>query len=44
MREMYDYLLGSNANLGVPNAPSIETDELVADQVLASLDEGIRAA
>ena len=33
LRAINDYLLGSNANHGVPNAPSIETDQLVADVV-----------
>ncbi len=30
LRAVNDYYLASNANHGVPNAPSIETDELVA--------------
>ena len=38
LRAINDYLLGSNANLGMANAPSIETDELVHDVRLASAD------
>ncbi len=38
LRAINDYLLGSNANHGVPNAPSIETDELVHDVRLAAAD------
>jgi cysteine desulfurase family protein (TIGR01976 family) len=38
LRAINDYLLGSNANHGVPNAPSIETDELVHDVRLATAD------
>ncbi|MEX1295905.1 MAG: cysteine desulfurase-like protein [Candidatus Limnocylindrales bacterium] len=38
LRAINDYLLGSNANHGVPNAPSIETDELVHDARLATAD------
>ncbi len=38
LRAINDYLLGSNANHGVPNAPSIETDELVRDARLAMAD------
>jgi cysteine desulfurase family protein (TIGR01976 family) len=38
LRAINDYLLASNANHGVPNAPSIETDELVHDVRLASAD------
>ena len=38
LRAINDYLLGSNANLGVPNAPSIETDELVHDVRMATAD------
>ena len=38
LRAINDYLLGSNANHGVPNAPSIETDELVAQVRLVMAD------
>jgi cysteine desulfurase family protein (TIGR01976 family) len=38
MRAINDYLLSSNANHGVPNAPSMETDELVHDARLATAD------
>ena len=38
LRAINDYLLASNANHGVPNAPSIETDELVHDVRMASAD------
>jgi cysteine desulfurase family protein (TIGR01976 family) len=38
LRAINDYLLSSNANHGVPNAPSIETDELVHDLRVASAD------
>ncbi len=31
LRAINDYLLDSNANHGVPNAPSVETDEMVRD-------------
>ena len=38
LRAVNDYLLGSNANHGVPNAPSIETDEMVRDVRSATAD------
>lgn len=38
LRAINDYLLGSNANHGVPNAPSIETDQMVRDVRLATAD------
>lgn len=38
LRAINDYLLGSNANQGMPNAPSIETDELVAEARRAMAD------
>ncbi len=38
LRAINDYLLASNANHGMPNAPSIETDELVHDVRLATAD------
>jgi cysteine desulfurase family protein (TIGR01976 family) len=38
LRAINDYLLDSNANHGVPNAPSIETDEMVHEVRLASAD------
>jgi cysteine desulfurase family protein (TIGR01976 family) len=38
LRAINDYLLASNANHGVPNAPSIETDEMVHDVRLATAD------
>jgi cysteine desulfurase family protein (TIGR01976 family) len=38
LRAVNDYLLGSNANHGVPNAPSIETDQMVRDVRLATAD------
>ena len=38
LRAVNDYYLGSNANHGVPNAPSIETDELVAQVRQATAD------
>ena len=38
LRAINDYLLDSNANHGVPNAPSIETDEMVAEVRRASAD------
>lgn len=38
LRAINDYLLSSNANHGVPNAPSIETDELVHDTRMATAD------
>jgi cysteine desulfurase family protein (TIGR01976 family) len=38
LRAVNDYYLGSNANHGVPNAPSIETDELVAEVRRATAD------
>ena len=38
LRGVNDYYLASNANHGVPNAPSIETDELVAQVRRATAD------
>lgn len=38
LRAINDYYLASNANLGVPNAPSIETDALVAEVRRATAD------
>ena len=38
LRAINDHLLGSNANAGAPNAPGIETDELVADTRRACAD------
>jgi cysteine desulfurase family protein (TIGR01976 family) len=38
LRAINDYLLASNANHGMPNAPSIETDELVHEVRLATAD------
>ncbi len=38
LRSINDYYLASNANHGVPNAPSIETDELVAEVRRATAD------
>ena len=38
LRAINDYFLASNANHGVPNAPSIETDELVAEVRRATAD------
>jgi cysteine desulfurase family protein (TIGR01976 family) len=38
LRAINDYLLASNANHGVPNAPSIETDELVREVRSATAD------
>ncbi|MGD8684209.1 MAG: cysteine desulfurase-like protein [Chloroflexota bacterium] len=38
LRAISDYLLASNANHGVPNAPSSETDELVHDVRQATAD------
>ena len=38
LRAVNDYYLGSNANAGVPNAPSIEIDELVAEVRRATAD------
>lgn len=38
LRAINDYLLASNANHGMPNAPSVETDDLVRDVRLATAD------
>ena len=38
LRSINDYLLVSNANHGMANAPSVETDELVHDVRVASAD------
>lgn len=38
LRAINDYLLASNANLGVPNAASLETDEMVHDTRMAVAD------
>lgn len=38
LRAISDYLLSSNANHDAPNAPSIETDEMVRDVRLATAD------